>query len=167
MDRMTSAEPIVLIVELATPAQEAYAAFTAGFADWWPVATHSLSRHAAARCCLDARPGGVLDERLPDGTRHVWGEVVAVEPGRRIRFTWHPGREPASAQWVQVEFAAIGNGSRVTLTHGGWETLGEIGPLLRQEYVPGWRQVLGRQFSGYAMARRDGGPADEPVPFTA
>jgi hypothetical protein len=38
----------------------------------------------------------------------------------------------------------------VTLTHGGWEALGEIGPLLRQEYVPGWRLVFGQRFAEFA-----------------
>jgi uncharacterized protein YndB with AHSA1/START domain len=151
---MTAPEPIVLAVDLATTPQDAYAAFTTRFADWWPTATHSLSRHAATRCRLDARPGGAVDEHAPDGTRHVWGEVQTVEPGRSIRFSWHPGRGPDSAQWITVEFAAIAGGSRVTLTHGGWESLGEIGPLLRQEYLPGWRHVLGRLFADFAQATR-------------
>ena len=43
-------------------------------------------------------------------------------------------------------------GSRVTLTHGGWEALGEIGPLMRQEYLPGWRHLLGRLFADFAQA---------------
>lgn len=151
---MNSADPIVLAVELGVTPAEAYAAFTARFADWWPAATHSLSRDAAACCRLEARPGGAVDEVLSDGTRHVWGEVLAVEPGRQIRFSWHPGREPESAQWILVEFAPAAAGSRVTLTHGGWEALGEIGPMLRQEYVSGWRHVLGTLFAGYARGPR-------------
>ncbi|MEX1995083.1 MAG: SRPBCC domain-containing protein [Steroidobacteraceae bacterium] len=147
-------EPIVLTVDLAATPAEAYSVFTARFSDWWPITTHSLSRDAMACCRLEARPGGAVDEVLPDGTRHVWGEVLAVEPGRRIRFSWHPGREPESAQWILVEFEPASAGSRVTLTHGGWETLGEIAPLLRQEYVPGWRHVLGTLFAGFLRALR-------------
>jgi uncharacterized protein YndB with AHSA1/START domain len=143
-------EPIVVTVDLAAAPAEAYAAFTARFGDWWPVATHSLSRQAATRCRMDAAPGGALEERAPDGARHLWGTVESVEPGRRLRFTWHPGREPASAQWVDVVFAARQSGSRVTLTHGGWEALGEIAPILRREYLPGWRDVLENFFAGYA-----------------
>jgi uncharacterized protein YndB with AHSA1/START domain len=118
------------------------------------IATHSLSRNNATRCRFEPRVGGALDEQAPDCTRHVWGEVLAVEPGRRIRCTWHPGREPASAQWVEVKFLSAAGGSRVTLTHGGWEALGEIGPLLRREYVSGWQNVLGVGYADYA-ARRD------------
>ncbi|HEY5559578.1 MAG TPA: SRPBCC domain-containing protein [Steroidobacteraceae bacterium] len=151
---MTPTEPIVISVNLAVAPASAYTAFTAHFADWWPIATHSLSRDDATRCRFEARVGGVVGELAPDGMRHVWGEVQAVEPDHRIRFSWHPGREPESAQWVEVEFLPAAGGSRVTLTHGGWETLGEIGPLMRQEYLPGWRHVLGVSYAGFA-ARRD------------
>ena len=140
-------------VDLQASSADAYAAFTERFGEWWPVATHSLSRTAATRCRLEPRAGGVVEELAPDGTRHAWGLVESLEPGRRLRFSWHPGREPESAQWVEVEFAPHPGGSRVTLTHGGWEALGEIGPLLRQEYAPGWLQVLRQSFAAYLRAR--------------
>src|SRR5688500_10594155 len=133
--RMTDVDPIVVSIDLAASPARAFDAFASGFADWWPVATHSLSRQATTRCLLDATTGGALEERAPDGARHLWGTVESIEPGRSLRFTWHPGREPDTAQWVEVVFAQHRNGSRVTLTHGGWEALGEIAPILRREYV--------------------------------
>ncbi|MGH8250620.1 MAG: SRPBCC domain-containing protein [Steroidobacteraceae bacterium] len=149
---MSSGEPIVLSVDLPTTPAGAYAAFTGRFAEWWPIATHSLSRRQATRCRFDATVGGTVGELAPDGTKHVWGQVEAIEPGRRIRFSWHPGREPESAQWIDVVFAPAAGGSRVTLTHGGWEALGEVGPLLRQEYVAGWRRVFGVVYAQFASA---------------
>ncbi len=76
--------------------------------------------------------------------------VESAEPGRRLRFSWHPGREADSGQWVDVVFQAAGTGSRVTLTHGGWETLGEIAPILRREYAAGWQEVFGKIFAEFA-----------------
>lgn len=149
---MSDIDPIIVSVHVPSTPERAFAAFAAGFADWWPAATHSLSRNAATRCRLDATPGGAVEERGPDGTCHRWGTVESVEPGRRLRFTWHPGREPESAQWVDVEFTEIGAGTRVTLTHGGWEALGEIAPILRREYASGWRDVLECHFIGCAQA---------------
>ena len=152
---MNDIDPIVLSVDLPVAPARACAAFTAGFADWWPVATHSLSRQSLTRCSLDASPGGAIEEQAPDGLRHLWGTVQSFDPGRRLRFSWHPGREPESAQWVDVEFTPRGDGSRVTLTHGGWEALGEIAPILRREYASGWRNVFGTAYAGFASAPED------------
>ena len=145
-------EPVVVAVDVPSTPERAFETFAAGFEEWWPVATHSLSRSAAARCRLDPTPGGTLEECAPDGARHLWGTVEAVVPGRRLRFTWHPGRGPESAQWVDVEFEPLATGSRVTLTHGGWDALGEIAAILRREYAAGWREVLGTHFAPRARA---------------
>ena len=150
LGNMGGIDPIVVSVDVSSTAERAFEHFVAGFAGWWPVVTHSLSRSAATRCRLDATPGGTLEERAPDGARHLWGTVESVEPGRRLRFSWHPGRGPESAQWVDVEFKPVGTCARVTLTHGGWEALGEIAPILRREYASGWRDVLENNFAGCA-----------------
>lgn len=152
---MTTADPIVVSVELATTPARAYAAFAEHFEEWWPVATHSLSRKTATRCHLDARPGGLVEELTTDGVRHLWGTVELIEPENRLRFTWHPGREPESAQWVEVVFSPLNAGSCVTLTHGGWEALGEIAPILRREYLSGWENVLGKIYADFVDRNLD------------
>lgn len=147
----TGVEPIVLSIDLDATSMQAYRRFTAGFGEWWPVLTHSLSRNPATRCALEARAGGRVFELSPDGTEHRWGEVSAASAGELLRFSWHPGREADSAQWVEVAFEPRTEGCRVTLTHGGWEALGEIAPILRREYVPGWQHVFGELFARYAV----------------
>jgi uncharacterized protein YndB with AHSA1/START domain len=147
---MTGVEPIVISIDLAADRERAFDAFARQFACWWPVTTHSLSRDVATACRLTLVPGGAVEECGPDGNWHRWGTVEAVDPGRRLRFTWHPGREAESAQWVEVLFEAAGpGGSRVTLTHGGWENLGEIAPILRREYASGWQAVLGDRYAKF------------------
>lgn len=138
-----------MTVELPASPTLAFDAFAERLADWWPAATHSLSRDAATTCRMVLERGGALEERAPDGSWHRWGALQVVEPGRRLRFTWHPGREPESAQWVDVLFESAGGGSRATLTHGGWEALGEIAPILRREYVAGWQRVFGELYPAF------------------
>jgi uncharacterized protein YndB with AHSA1/START domain len=87
LGNMGGIDPIVVSVDVASTPELAFEHFVAGFANWWPVVTHSLSRSAATRCRLDATPGGTLEERAPDGARHLWGTVESVEPGRRLRFS--------------------------------------------------------------------------------
>ena len=151
---MSAPDPIVLSIELAVPPERAFELFAPQFATWWPVATHSLSRTIATACRMSPVAGGAIEEMSPDGCWHRWGTIESVEPGRRLRFTWHPGREPESAQWVEVTFEPVEAGSRVTLTHGGWEALGEIAPILRREYACGWQHVFGEIFAGFADRNR-------------
>ena len=151
---MNAPEPIVLSVELPATPEVAFELFASRFPDWWPVATHSLSRDAATVCRMQCEAGGTLEELSPDGARHRWGTIEICEPGRQLRFSWHPGREPDSAQWVDVAFEPLGSGTRMTLTHGGWEALGEIAPMLRREYAAGWRVVLGEHFAGFVLRER-------------
>ncbi len=146
---VTPPDPIVIAVDLPLPAQAAFREFAARFADWWPVATHSLSRDTRTRCRLDAAPGGAVEELAPGGERHRWGTVESVEPGRRLVFSWHPGREADTAQWIEVLFEPRATGSRATLTHGGWENLGEIAPILRREYASGWQHVFGNVYADF------------------
>lgn len=148
---MNAPDPIVVSVDLPATPEAAFGLFASRFADWWPVRTHSLSRDAATVCRIQCETGGAVEERSPDGAWHRWGRVEIYEPGHRLRFSWHPGREPGSAQWVDVRFAPLDSGSRVTLTHGGWEALGEIAPILRREYAAGWRSVLGTSFAGFVQ----------------
>lgn len=148
---VTPIEPIVLGLDLPAPPAAVFAAFASRFADWWPAKTHSLSRDAATTCRMSLDPGGAVEERAPDGSWHRWGTMELLEPGRRLRFSWHPGREPESAQWIEVTFEAAGDGSRMTLTHGGWEALGEIAPILRREYSAGWRAVLNGFFAPFVI----------------
>jgi uncharacterized protein YndB with AHSA1/START domain len=154
---VNSIAPIVLAVGLPASPALAFEAFAARLADWWPAATHSLSRDAATSCRMILEPGGAVEERAPDGTWHRWGTLQEVEPGRRLRFSWHPGREPESAQWVDVAFESVAGGSRVTLTHGGWEALGEIAPILRREYAAEWQRVFGEIYPAF-VGRLEGQP---------
>ncbi len=133
------------------PPARAFAAFTEG-----------IRRVVAARDALAVagcrhgvphvgpRPAAPWRSAAPTDAGIAGAPSSRSTPGRSLRFTWHPGREPESAQWVEVVFEPAGAGTRATLTHGGWEALGEIAPILRREYAAGWNEVFGKLFAAYA-----------------
>ena len=82
-----------------------------------------------------------------DGNQKQWGTVTEWDPAERVAFTWHPGRPANTAQQITVTFAGTDQGTRVNLTHSGWEALIEGEEQTRDTYMKGWDHVLGDYIS--------------------
>ena len=144
--------PIEIDVVVPCDAARAFDYFTRDIGRWWPLARYSCAEENAASVAFEPREGGRLVETARDGTEHPWGTVGAWEPGRRVAFSWHPARDPARAQWIEVVFRDVGDGTRVTLTHGGWDALGARAHESRDAYRNGWPTVLGRLYRDFCVA---------------
>lgn len=97
------------------------------WAAWW-----------GAGSAIEARPGGRLFIRHPDGTE-ASGEVVEVAPPERIVFTYGflGGKPiPPGSSLVTIRLESIGTATRLQLSH---EFAGEA---VRDEHVQGWRYQL-------------------------
>ncbi len=133
-------KPIRKEVVTARDPDEAFRRFTAGMGDWWPLAAHSVAGGVSGGgVTFDER---AIVERAADGAEHVWGRVQVWEPPERLVFTWHPGRDPATAQEIEVRFEPHAAGSRVTLEHRGWERYGEGAAAMHARYETGWDGVF-------------------------
>jgi uncharacterized protein YndB with AHSA1/START domain len=135
--------PLVKVVAVKAAPEKAFRRFTAEMAVWWPLASHSVGGASSESVGMEPRVGGRIVERIRGGRECVWGTITAWDPPRRVAFTWHPGDEPARAQDVEVLFAADGAGTRVQLTHSGFERLGKDARMARRGYPLGWTYVLG------------------------
>jgi uncharacterized protein YndB with AHSA1/START domain len=124
-----------------TPA-EAFEIFTARLASWWPLDRYSIHLTESVTCGIEPRVGGHVYEVSRQGERCVWGTVLAWDPPRGFSMTWHPGREPDTAQEVEVSFTAVPDGTRVDLEHRGWEKRGTAAEESREGYDRGWPLVL-------------------------
>lgn len=98
------------------------------FADWW-----------GAGSTIDARPGGAVRIVYPNGVV-VSGEVLELDPGRHIAFTYGyeggQGPVPPGATRVDVTLAPHAEGTALHLVHA----FDEQGA--RDAHVPGWRYQL-------------------------
>ena len=146
--------PVLRAVHVRRTPDDAFALFTGRIGAWWPLETHGLFHERSGGVAFD---GGRLVERALDGQESVWGEVTAWEPGRRLAFTWHPGGDPARATAVEVLFVAVADGTRVELTHAGWEALGAAAVGSRRSYAGpnAWGWVL-EHFADTVERRLDG-----------
>ena len=134
--------PITRSVSVSWDQATAFKRFTAEFGSWWPSRTHSIGGERIERIVFEERLGGRIYEEHKDGRRFQWGTVTLWEPPGRVSFTWHPSRDPSTAQEVQLEFHIEGRGTRLELTSTGWERLGRRAQRARKSYSVGWAYVV-------------------------
>lgn len=143
----TPIPPLHKSITVPWPQEAAFRRFTAEIHTWWPLRSHSIGGEKAETVVFEGRAGGRIYERLRGGEECTWGVVRAWEPPARVAFTWHPGRDPAQAQEVELRFVPDGRGTRLELTHTGWEKLAALGRKARRGYGIGWAYVL-RLYAG-------------------
>ena len=157
MNRMNVVElaPLVRTIEVRRSAAEAFRLFTQEIGAWWPIKTHSMARDAdgerTERVDFEVRVGGRIYETLNTGEEREWGEVLALEPGKRVAFSFLMGRPKEGAGKVEVIFDPIDAGTtRVTLTHSHWERYGDEAEVMRGRFAGGWEGVFVEGFGGFA-----------------
>ena len=108
---------------------------------WWPLQSHSVF---GADGRVEFRCDDIV-EYSPDGEESIWGTVIGRDTPRRLGFTWHPGRSPDEATYVEVHFDPTADTGRslVTLEHSGWEAYADPEES-REDYDEGWPKVMGR-----------------------
>lgn len=144
-------DPIVKTIVVNASAARAFDIFVNRIGTWWPLDSHAVSAsqgQPARDVVIEPRIGGAVYEVMFDGTRADWGEVLAIDPGRSVAFTWHPGTNSGSPTRVDVRFEDCGSGqAKVTLTHSGWDVWADEAPQKRGGYDTGWDIVLGECFA--------------------
>jgi hypothetical protein len=145
--------PVIRTVEVVRSCADAFRIFTEETSAWWP---HSYTRAQSSRgqapvaVTIEPEAGGRVFETLGSGEELDWGEVLIFEPASRFTMRFWIGMPEATAGTVDVRFEALGSGRcRVTLTHDGWERMGEKGIAARERFVPGWTAVFDHGFGAH------------------
>lgn len=133
-------------IEVPTTPAQAFELWTSGINRWWKRGTRYWNDGKRARGLrFEPRIGGrfieVYDEATGEGLEI--GRIKVWEPGRRVVYSWREaGWKPGEITEVEVRFELAGTGTRVTVTHSGWETVSD-GHRLHQGYAYGVRELLG------------------------
>jgi uncharacterized protein YndB with AHSA1/START domain len=142
--------PIVKAVTVRAAPARVFALFASDFGRWWPVSRVHTGPDPVD-CALEPRVGGRVFERSADGRETPWGTVQVYDPPLRLAFSWIVGLSAGQEQLVEISFSPAENGgTRVELTHSGWEKLGEAAAGRRDGYDRGWGIVFERGFADYA-----------------
>ncbi|MGC4893884.1 SRPBCC domain-containing protein [Micromonospora sp. DT31] len=133
-------------IEVAVDPETAFAVFTDDIGTWWKRGTpywNDAERGQELR--FEPRAGGRLHEVHDprSGAGFEIGRVVAWEPGRRLAFTWR------QADWatdettdVDIRFEPVGQGTRVTVEHSGWDRVRSATAGSADGHGRGWTELL-------------------------
>lgn len=124
---MTSRVQVSLRV--AASPQRAFDIFTREIGAWWrPNQLFQFTPQSAGVLSFElaeqAGGQGRLIETQADGSVFEIGRVTAWEPGERLAFGWRQASfSDAQHTHVEVRFEAVGDETRVTVEHRGWDTV--------------------------------------------
>jgi len=135
----------------ATP-QRAFEVFTRDIALWWrPNPEFAFTPRSPGVVAFEGQER--LVERLPSGKVFEVGKVTAWEPGARLAFGWRQATfAPDQATDVEVTFEAVGEETRVTVVHTGWDSVprehvakhGMANSYFMKRHGDWWRELLDR-----------------------
>ena len=116
---------VVVSIRVAASADEAFRIFVEEIDDWWrenPLFQVTPRGDGSLR--FEPGEGGRLVTRLPNGDEFEIGAVTEWKPGERLAFTWRPASfSPDQTTSVDVLFEPLGDETRVTVTHRGWDLI--------------------------------------------
>ena len=114
---------VVVAIRVAASRERAFDVFTREIDLWWqPSALFAFSPGTPGRLAFERRPGGRLLETRDDGSSFEIGRIVEWIPGESLVFTWRQATFPDDRTTeVAVRFESIGDETRVTVEHRGWD----------------------------------------------
>ncbi|MBX3428848.1 MAG: SRPBCC domain-containing protein [Hyphomonadaceae bacterium] len=139
----------------ATP-QEAFDAFTQEIGLWWrPNGLFQITPRGDGVLRFESGEGGRLLTDLSNGKSFEIGRITTWRPGERLSFTWRQGTfAPEQATQVEVRFEAVGDETRVTVEHRGWDAIPEEHAARHGFPLAAFQMRLGEHWRGLLASLR-------------
>lgn len=114
---------VLVSLRVAVSPEEAFDVFTEDIGLWWqPGALFQITPRGDGTLSFDNRER--LITTLASGKVFEIGRVTAWERPSRLAFTWRQATfTPDQVTSVEVLFEPVGEETRVTVTHRGWDTI--------------------------------------------
>jgi uncharacterized protein YndB with AHSA1/START domain len=116
---------VLVALRVSASPERAFEAFTAEVAQWWrPNLLFQLTPRSPGVVAFEGGLGGRFIETLPNGKVFEIGRITAWEPGVRLAFGWRQATfAPDQNTEVEVRFEAVGEETRITVEHRGWDSV--------------------------------------------
>lgn len=122
-------------ITLNAAPERVWDALTVDIGQWW---AYHVGEEGST-ISLDARLGGRFEERWGNGDGSIWGEVIDLRKGERLRLKGSLGVTGAGINDYIYELEARGAGTILKLSHHG---MGHRDPSTEKNYTEGWNDLL-------------------------
>ncbi len=157
---------IIVALRVEAAPDRAFDAFVEDIGSWWrPNPLFRFTPREPGVLSFEPGQGGRLIETRSGGKVFEIGKIVAWERPDRLAFAWRQASfAPGQSTEVEVRFEAVGQETRVTVEHRGWDSVpaahvarhGFPNAAFLQRHGEWWRSLLGAY--GETLARN--APAD-------
>lgn len=120
---------VVVALRVKASAARAFEVFTREINAWWqPNGLFEFTRHSPGVLTFEAPgadgEGGRFTETLKDGKVFEIGKIKVWAPGERLVLGWRQASfAPGQDTEVEVRFEDLGDETRVTVEHRGWDSV--------------------------------------------
>jgi uncharacterized protein YndB with AHSA1/START domain len=143
---------VVVALRVAATPRRAFEVFTRDIALWWrPNTLFQFTPRSPGVLSFEAGEGGRLIETLPNGKVFEIGTITAWTPPERLAFGWRQATfAPDQTTHVEVRFEPVGDETRVTVEHAGWDSVpaphvarhGMREAVFLQRHARWWQELL-------------------------
>jgi uncharacterized protein YndB with AHSA1/START domain len=116
---------VIVALRVKAAPERAFRAFVEEIGAWWrPNSLFRFTPRSPGVLAFEPGEGGRLTETLANGKVFEIGRIRAWEPPARLVFGWRQATfAPDHDTEVEVRFEAVGDETRVTVTHTGWDSV--------------------------------------------
>ena len=116
---------VVVALRVAATPRRAFDGFTRDIALWWrPNALFRFTPRSPGVLSFEPGEGGRLVETLPNGKVFEIGKITTWAPPFHLAFGWRQATfAPDQMTHVDIRFEAVGEETRVTVEHTGWDSV--------------------------------------------
>jgi uncharacterized protein YndB with AHSA1/START domain len=116
---------VIVSLRVKASPQEAFVVFTQEIGAWWrPNGLFQLTPRGDGELRFEPGENGRLVTTLANGKEFEIGRIAVWAPGERLAFSWRQATfTPEQTTHVEVRFEAVGEETRVTVEHRGWDSI--------------------------------------------
>ena len=124
---MKGASKVFIALRVKAAPERAFEAFTREIGAWWrPNGLFQTTPRAPGVLAFEPGEGGRLTETLASGKVFEIGRVRVWDPPHRLVFSWRQANFPPELSTeVEVRFEAVGEETRVSVEHRGFDRVPE------------------------------------------